>query len=724
MCLELLVNEGANCHVQGHDGKTALHMTAFHGRFSRAQTLIQHGALIDHADKEGNTPLHIAARYGHELLVETLLNYGADPKRRNGSGMYPVHLASLQGYLDCVNKLLSNMEGVQIDAPDDFNRTCLHAAACGGNEDVVELLLAREADHSLTDCEGKTPLHYAAGDVHYRCVVSLVTAGAEINILDNRGCTPLHYAAASDIDAKVVEHLLGNDANPCQLDHQGYSALHYAALNGHKLTLEMILDVGARELLTQEDFGSIVSPLHLAAYNGHLDALNILTCYINNLDMKDDRGQTALHLAASQGFSSCCEALLSQGANVMVADSVTKATPLHVAANNGHSDCLRVLLQHIKDARDIVDCRDEAEKTPLMMAVAGGHIMAALLLLNMGANVNAVDIYRRTALHRGTANGHEECVEALLRNEADVLVRDINGRTSVHMAAMCGHVGLLGILLQKVEKDNLLDNKDYHPLHWACYNSHESCVELLLDIDPRKEFVGNPFSPLHCAAINGNDICTESLLESRGPAIANLRDGKGRTPCHAAAYHNHCESLQLLLNNSSEVDSRDDRGRTPLMFAAMNGQCGSLELLLDNGAELCASDNEKNMALHHACINKHDSVALLLLDKIEDSDVVNSANAELKTPLHWAAGNGMVSTVQLLLEKGSSILARDENGYTPALSCAANSRVAECLAMILCRLIPQSSIGLLKCPGQINSNTVTLGGWCHMKCSLPHTLIT
>ena len=32
--------------VQGHDGKTALHMTAFHGRFSRAQTLIQHGACL------------------------------------------------------------------------------------------------------------------------------------------------------------------------------------------------------------------------------------------------------------------------------------------------------------------------------------------------------------------------------------------------------------------------------------------------------------------------------------------------------------------------------------------------------------------------------------------------------------------------------------------------------------------------------------------------------
>ena len=38
----------------------------------------------------------------------------------------------------------------------------------------------------------------------------------------------------------MVEHLLGTEANPCQLDHQGYGALHYAALNGHKLTLEMV----------------------------------------------------------------------------------------------------------------------------------------------------------------------------------------------------------------------------------------------------------------------------------------------------------------------------------------------------------------------------------------------------------------------------------------------------------------------------------------------------
>lgn len=39
---------------------------------------------------------------------------------------------------------------------------------------------------------------------------------------------------------RVVEYLLRNDANPAIRDQQGYNAVHYAALNGHKLALEMV----------------------------------------------------------------------------------------------------------------------------------------------------------------------------------------------------------------------------------------------------------------------------------------------------------------------------------------------------------------------------------------------------------------------------------------------------------------------------------------------------
>ena len=40
-------------------------------------------------------------------------------------------------------------------------------------------------------------------------------------------------------------------------------------------------------------------------------------------------------------------------------------------------------------------------RTPLMLAVANGHVEAVLQLVEMGANIQAMDVYCRTALHRG-----------------------------------------------------------------------------------------------------------------------------------------------------------------------------------------------------------------------------------------------------------------------------------------------------------------------------------
>nr|XP_023673457.1 serine/threonine-protein phosphatase 6 regulatory ankyrin repeat subunit A-like [Paramormyrops kingsleyae] len=59
-------------------------------------------------------------------------------------------------------------------------------------------------------------------------------------------------------------------------------------------------------------------------------------------------------------------------------------------------------------------------------------------------------------------------------------------------------------------------------------------------------------------------------------------------------------------------------------------------------------------------------------------------------PLHVAARNGLTVVVQELLGKGASVLAVDENGYTPALACAPNKDVADCLALILATMMPVS----------------------------------
>ena len=52
--------------------------------------------------------------------------------RRGACGMLPIHMAALNGYMDCVNRILISTSGFHLDTADDYGRTCLHAAACGG----------------------------------------------------------------------------------------------------------------------------------------------------------------------------------------------------------------------------------------------------------------------------------------------------------------------------------------------------------------------------------------------------------------------------------------------------------------------------------------------------------------------------------------------------------------------------------------------------------------
>ncbi|XDV33715.1 hypothetical protein PO909_004020 [Leuciscus waleckii] len=90
------------------------------------------------------------------------------------------------------------------------------------------------------------------------------------------------------------------------------------------------------------------------------------------------------------------------------------------------------------------------------------------------------------------------------------------------------------------------------------------------------------------------------------------------------------------------------------------------------------------------CFKGHETSALLILEKVTDRNLINCTNAALQTPLHVAARNRLTVVVQELLGKGASVLAVDENGYTPALSCAPNKDVADCLALILSTMMPIS----------------------------------
>lgn len=72
----------------------------------------------------------------------------------------------------------------------------------------------------------------------------------------------------------------------------------------------------------------------LQAYNGHHQALKVLLQSLVDLDIRDEKGRTALYLAAFKGHTECVEALVNQGASIFVKDNVTQRTPLHASGRS------------------------------------------------------------------------------------------------------------------------------------------------------------------------------------------------------------------------------------------------------------------------------------------------------------------------------------------------------------------------------------------------------
>lgn len=277
--------------------------------------------------------------------------------------------------------------------------------------ECLNLLLNTGADFNKKDKFGRSPLHYAAANCNYQCLFALVGSGASVNDLDERGCTPLHYAATSDTDGKCLEYLLRNDANPGIRDKQGYNAVHYSAAYGHRLCLQLIasetpldvlMETSGTDMLSDSDNRATISPLHLAAYHGHHQALEVLVQSLLDLDVRNSSGRTPLDLAAFKGHVECVDVLINQGASILVKDYILKRTPIHAAATNGHSECLRLLIGNA-EPQNAVDIQDGNGQTPLMLSVLNGHTDCVYSLLNKGANVDAKDRWGRTALHRGVS---------------------------------------------------------------------------------------------------------------------------------------------------------------------------------------------------------------------------------------------------------------------------------------------------------------------------------
>ena len=190
-----------------------------------------------------------------------------------------------------------------------------------------------------------------------------------------------------------------------------------------------------------KDGSHFVTPLIIAAHNGHLNSVKILLRYKADIEdrgtlKKGDEvveGCTPLWAAASFGRLDVVKLLIEQNADVDGRTS-TGSTPLRTAAINGHLDVVRCLVESGAD----VNARNDYESTPLMAACYYGHVSVVTYLIDKGAFMDLQ--YKdagNTALHDAVKRGYLEMVSKLLALGASQLPNNQGLTPLLHACDKC-----------------------------------------------------------------------------------------------------------------------------------------------------------------------------------------------------------------------------------------------------------------------------------------------
>ena len=334
------------------------------------------------SNKDGTTPLHRAAgERGQKEIVELLIAKGADVSAKTDNGVTPLHSAADGGQKEIVELLIAKGEEVNVKSSSGY--TPLHSAASYGQKEIVELLITKGADVSAKTDNGVTPLHFAGGSTVGSMEVAglLIAKGADVNARDNYGDTPLHYSAYA-LNYPRVRLLLSKGAflNRVGIRHKSEGTpLDYAYL--------------AKEPISNID--GIYQQQSKAAVNKIIALL------------KKQGGKTS---------------------KLLMAKFRPKKNSLFNAIQGRDLELAKKL---IKDGADIEERggRESGKRsaTPLYYAAYNVDPAMTKLLLESGANVNAVDyqgeIPLHTAIYHSFPNVEEDGIEVikmLIENGSDV----------------------------------------------------------------------------------------------------------------------------------------------------------------------------------------------------------------------------------------------------------------------------------------------------------------
>lgn len=429
-----------------------------------------------------------------------------------------------------------------------------------GDITLVRGLLQKKVDVNVTQIDGTTAAHWAAHLNNAEILDLLKKAGANFNLTNRYGATPFTLA--------------------CQL--------------GHVQIIDMLLATGANP-------NTVLGGEHVlmsAARAGKADAVRSLLRAGADVNYREpERKQTALMWAAAAGHADAVKVLLEAGADM----KLRSKSPPQPIPNGNRANIPRVNdplgLRALRDGSYSVNVEGQ-EFTALLWAARGGHIEAARVLLDNGADPNEGKTDDgTTALNLAVGNLHWELANLLVNRGADP--NRGPGFTSLHLLAW---------------SRRLNDNST------TAYTTPPEPTGTLSSLELAKNMLA------HGAQVNAR------MTRSFRDGLRNRLNRLGATAFLLSSKLVDVPMVRLLAANGADMTILNEDFDTPLMLAA--------GVALHNPTEDAGNEAETLATVQ------------LLLDLGAD---VNARNRNNETALHGASYRGFAPVTTLLYERGAKL---------------------------------------------------------------------
>jgi ankyrin repeat protein len=549
-----------------------------------------------------------------KLLQKRSAHSASDAGTEPPSPTGPLYVASLLGLDDTVQWLLSL--DVDINASNKAYGSALQAAVSRGHTSTIQLLIKNGAD--IDRLGGKhdyailTAVRQCPPEKSADVVSLLVQAGANIACCDEEGRSALHYSAANG-QLDIAAFLLQSGAAVEALDKDGATPLFLAAAHGQAQLAELFVTSGAEiNVVTKEG----TTPVLIAARKSHRETLKLLL----------DRGASAncrakspactpLYVTAIAGDHLAIQYLLDAGADTEMGDG-SGMTPLLGAVARGHIEATRALILAGANVNTLMVPEEGCPFTPLCVAAGFGHLPIARLLIEHGALVNDPPTGGSTALQLAIEAKFEAVVQCLLESGASVTNLTHNRYTPLHIAAATGDIDIIGALLQHHADVNAV-RMGASPLLVAVRKDQPLAVRYLLQHKATVEACDeDTIPPLLCAVISGFSDIVRILLEHGARPEAQFN---ADAPLLIYALQKgHADVIGILLERCPGID--EDPPVT-LYYAIKIGHLEVVRILLAH--ETYGTLAKDPRYAEFAGIGGYDTIAQLLIQHAMEMDVVD-----------------------------------------------------------------------------------------------------